>query len=464
MQRFLGFIRPYVGSRSFYKGALSVMLPVTVQQLVNNLFNVVDNLMVGSLDIQGLAMSAVSVANKPIVIFNGLLFGLAGAGGLLISQYFGAHDRKACTGLFWLQMSLSLLCATLFFVLLFCFPDAIMRIFVTDPRTVGLGVEFMRIIGISYFPVAVSSVCVFSMRSLGQNRASMLVSLVSMGVNALCNYALIFGNFGLPRLGVAGAAYGTLIARLFEMTFYLTLLFRNRMYFACEPFSFVTMDASIRRKFSAKARPLIANELLYCVGLNIFFWCYARIDESSLSALTIAELCYQISMVIITGSSSAISVMIGTALGAGELDKARSSTKKLALLTLYISIASTLLCCVLAFLLPQLYNVSNSLRATATQIASTMAVFMPFGFLYAFCFFCLRAGGDTRHATLLDSGFMWALPVPASILMALFLPGKTSILFAVLVVQVLTSARILPALHVLRKGRWIRNITMDEQT
>ena len=460
MQRLRGTLRPYLGDKAFYQGALTVMVPVMVQQLINNMFNMVDTLMVGSLDVQGLAMSAVSVANKPVVIFNGFIFGLAGAGGLMISQYFGAHNRKACIGLFWTEMILAVLNAGVFFALLFFFPESIMRIFVTDPQTIALGVTYMRLISFSYFPAAISSACIFSMRSLGQNRISMLVSLGSMAVNAFCNYLFIFGSLGFPRMGVAGAAWGTLIARLFEMGFYLTLMARRRMYFSFEPGAGLRLDRTIRRTFFGKAVPLIVNELLYGFGLNIFFWCYARLDEAALPALTIAELCYQISAVIITGNSSAVSVLIGASLGAGELDQARENSKKLLLLTLGIGLLSTLLCCGLAFLLPQFYNISDALRATATRITCMMALFAPISFVYAFCFFCLRAGGDTRNAMLLDSGYMWAVAVPACVLMGLLLPGKLPMATAVLIVQLLMNAKLFIALHVLRQGRWVRNITV----
>lgn len=99
-----------------------------------------------------------------------------------------------------------------------------MRIFVNDPRTISLGMEYLSIIWLSYLPLAVSNVCIFSLRSIGENRMSMLVSLAAMGVNALCNYALIFGRLGMPALGVRGAALGTLIARTVEMLFYLRML------------------------------------------------------------------------------------------------------------------------------------------------------------------------------------------------------------------------------------------------
>lgn len=462
MRRLQGTFRSYVGSAAFYRGALAVMLPVIVQQLINNMFNMVDNLMVGSLDVQGLAMSAVSVANKPVVVFNGFVFGLAGAGGLLISQYFGAHNRKACSGIFWTILLLNLVNAGVFFTVLFFWPEAVMRMFVSDPRTVALGVAYMRIIAWSYFPAAVSSVCIFSMRSLGQNRTSMLVSLASMGINAVCNYLLIFGMFGFPRLGVAGAAWGTLIARMFEMGFYLTLMLRRRMYFHFEPAACFRLEGAVRRKFTAKAMPLIINELLYSLGLNIFFWCYARLDEAALPALTIAELCFQISAVIIMGNSSAVSVLIGSALGAGKLQEARDNSKKLMTLTVMISLVSLVVCCLLAFLLPLLYNISDTLRAIATRVACIMAFYTPVNFVYAFCFFCLRAGGDTRNAMLLDSVYMWVVPVPVCVAMALLLPHQMPMLTAVLIVQTLMNAKIVLALRVLRRGRWVRNLTLEE--
>ena len=202
MQTLLAKARPFVGSRSFYAGALGVMAPVAVQQLINNLFNMIDNLMVGSLDASGLAMSAVTVANRPYTIFFGVFFGMTGAAGLLISQYYGARDVKTCRALFALQLVIGLaasLCVGLWLAL---WPESVMRIFVNDPRTISLGMEYLSIIWLSYLPLAVSNVCIFSLRSIGENRMSMLVSLAAMGVNALCNYALIFGRLGMPALGV----------------------------------------------------------------------------------------------------------------------------------------------------------------------------------------------------------------------------------------------------------------------
>ncbi len=453
-------IRPFIGSRAFYKSALAVMIPVTIQQLINNLFNMVDNLMVGSLDVNGLAMSAVTVANRPFMIFFGLFFGMTGAVGLMISQYYGAEDHKTCQGLFSLQLLIGLVASLLFGLVLASFPETVMRIFVSDPYTIELGVSYLRIIWLSYIPVSISSTCIFSLRSLGQNRVSMAVSMAAMAVNAVCNYVLIFGKLGFPAMGVAGAAIGTLISRLVEMIFYLWLLFGKKTIFR---FSFADCRLLSRAQLHAfvmKALPLIANEILWTCGMNIYFWSYARISEPSLPAVTIGEQLSQIASVMAMGTSSAVSVLIGTELGANRLERAKSNCKQLLTLVVCIGVVCALLCSVLGAVLPYAYQVTPELRTLATRITITMGLFAPFNFVYSFCFYCMRAGGDTRNAMLLDSGYMWLVPVPAALLMALLFPGKMPISTAVFVVQFLMNAKVVIALRTLRKGKWVRNITI----
>ena len=378
-------LKPYRADKDFCRRALGVMLPVAVQQLINSLFNMVDNLMVGSLDLNGLAMSAVSVANKPYTIFNCLLFGLTGGAGLMISQYYGAEDHKTCQGLFSLQVGLSVAISVVFFVLLRLLPRQVMGLFVKDENTILLGLSYLAVVSISYLPTSISNVCVFSLRSIGMNRLPMLVSLGTITANAVCNYILIFGKLGAPALGVAGAAWGTLIARTLEMLVYLVLLCGKRMYFNWN-----------------------LKEALRLPGKTVrtFF------------------------------------------------------VKKLLGLDVAVALSSMLLSCLLSVLLPQAYQLTPELRHTATLISLIMSVLCPLQFVYGFCFFCLRAGGDTHSAMLLDSGYMWVVPVPAAVLMGIFLPGRIALWVAVLIVQFLMYAKVFPALWILKQGKWVKNITV----
>lgn len=89
-------LKPYIGSRNFYRQALTVMIPVVIQQLINTLFNVVDNVMVGG--IGALAMSAVTAANKPYLIYNGFFFGMAGAGDCSSASITGPRSGTPARG------------------------------------------------------------------------------------------------------------------------------------------------------------------------------------------------------------------------------------------------------------------------------------------------------------------------------------------------------------------------------
>ncbi len=453
------YLRSFIGEKDFYKRALMVMIPIIIQQLINTLFNVVDNLMVGQLS--GLAMSAVSVANKPSLIYNGFFFGITGAGGLMISQFYGAGNHRKCQSLFALEMILGLGCAVLFTGAMFFGAQTVMRIFVSDPETIEIGVSYLKMVAFSYLPAAVSTTCMFSMRALGRTKTPMMLSLMAMVLNGIFNYTLIFGHFGAPAMGVVGAALGTLLARICEMLLYIFILLRRKAFFSINLASVVDLGKNAFNSFVKKAIPLTINEILWTSGMSVYFWAYARIDETALPAITIADLVVQIGFVISMGMASAIAVLIGTRLGAGEFDEARQNTKKLFTLTLVNALVSTCIGLAMSFALPGVFNVDASMQNLARQLSWVGAVFYLPNAIYGFCFFCLRAGGDTKSAALLDSGYMWLIPVPAAVLLALFGQGRINVILAMLIVQFLMNAKFIIALVVVKKGRWVRNITQD---
>ena len=228
--------------------------------------------------------------------------------------------------------------------------------------------------------------------------------------------------------------------------FYLRLLLRRRIIFSLDLRAALRLPAAVVRAFALKAVPLIANEILWNVGMNVYFWSYARLDEAALPAVTIGEQISTIAAVLAMGTSSTVSVLIGAELGAGRLGQAKSNCKKLLTLVAGIGLLCAGLCLALGAVLPNAFGVTPQLRGLASRIATIMGLCSPFNFLYGFCFYCMRTGGDTRSAMLLDSGYMWLLPVPASLLMALLLPGRLDIASAVLIVQVLMNLKVLPAL------------------
>lgn len=449
----------YRYDKKFAMSALSVMVPVVLQQLISALFNVADNLMVGTLN--AVSMSAVTVANKPYIFYTGVFFGVTGGAGILLSQYFGAGDTKQCQRIFATEMLLGLGWSLLYSLVLLAFPEQVMRIFVSDEATVQLGVDYLRLISFSYIPAAVSMVCVMSARCLGLNRIPTITSVFTIGLNVTFNYIFIFGKLGVPAMGVQGAALGTLLARLIELVFYLFLLMKKKMFFSLDLKCAFRLPRHIWRSFVQRATPLTLNELLFSAGFMVFFWCYSHIDETALPALSIAEMASQMGNVLSSGVGSSVSVLIGTLLGASRFEEAKSNTKKLLSLALTISLMGMALGCTLAFVLPPLYSIGDGLRTLASKMTLIYSMSIPLSVAYLFCFFVLRAGGDTKSATLLDSVYMWIVPIPVALCVALFFP-QIGIVGALLITQSILSTRLIPSVYFLRKGKWVRNITLIE--
>jgi len=452
------YFKAFIGDKSFYKTALIIMVPVVFQELISTLFAAVNNVMVGQLS--ELSISAISVANRPALIFYGLFFGITGAASLMLSQYYGAKQYHQCQGIFILALGTGIVLALFFSAFLYFFPGYVMHIFVSDKSTVAIGVEYLQIIAFSYLPVAVTTTCLFSMRALGNTKQPMFVSMLTVVLNAVLNYIFIFGHLGMPKMGIQGAAWGTLLSRIIEMIIYLMIITQKKTVFSLRIRSVKELGKPILKSYIEKAIPLTINEILWTVGMAIFFWTYAQIDEGSLPAYAISDIIIQIGSSVSMGIASVVSFIIGVNLGAGEFHEAKENMKKLFALSLFVAMASIMFIFILIPWLPGVFNVAPDLESLTKKLAMLGAIFVIPNTLYGACFFCLRTGGDTRTAALLDSGYMWILPVPVAILISLFGKGHMGLLETLFIIQILTNAKLILAIRAVRKGKWIKNITL----
>lgn len=444
----------------FYRYAAGFMLPVIVQQIVASVFNFIDNFMVGTLGAASLA--GVSVANKPYTVFMCLFFGLTGAGCILISQYFGARDEKTTQQVFAVQSIGSLILGLLFFALLSAFPRQIMGIFVTEEATMESGLAYLEVIKYSYIPAAISMSCAPALRSVGKSRVPMIASLIAMGVNITLNSLLIFGLCGFPRLEERGAALATVIARTAEAAFYVYLLARRRSAFSLDIGCARRLPGEVMHTYVRKGIPLTVNEVFWSLGQMIFFWTYSRVQESALPALSLVDQVTTIVYALTSGMASAAITIVGNTLGAGDIPAARRKANQLLCMALAISSFCAVLGFGLAFVVPAVYtSLDAALRWIATQLIFIQSICVIPSALYSTCYSILRAGGDTRSAVMLDSGYMWMAPVPAALICAFALPalGVSDVRIAFCIVQALMNAKIIWALWIIRRGSWARNMT-----
>ena len=201
----------FLKDKIFLKAMLAIALPIALQNLITSSLNMVDTLMITTLGQTSIA--AVGLANQFFFFYILIVFGINSGTSIFIAQYWGKEDIKSIRKVLGLAVSLSAVMGTVFTIIAFLFPQLIMRILIDEPAVIKIGSDYLRIVALSYIPTSVSFAYSVALRTTGKPNIPMKISAISFVTNTFFNYILIFGKFGIPAMGVKGAAWGTVIAR-----------------------------------------------------------------------------------------------------------------------------------------------------------------------------------------------------------------------------------------------------------
>ena len=278
-------------------------------------------------------------------------------------------------------------------------------------------------------------------------------------VNMVFNYLLIFGKLGLPRMGVAGAAIATVISRFVELGLLLFFSVRRR-----ERFSYFTgiyrtlrVPAALTWEIIKKGTPLLFNELLFSVGMTVIVQCYSTCGLTAVAAYNITSTVSNFFFLASFAMGSAIAIVVGQQLGAGELDKARDTAGKMIALGVVMCAAVSVLLALLAPLFPRIYNTNDEVRQLARRLLLVDAVFLTLRGFYNNAYFTLRSGGKSVITFLFDSGFMWVVCIPLAWCLSRLTEMPMLPMYAA--VQAVDILRAVVGLILVRKGVWINNLT-----
>ena len=214
------------GPASFYKKALLIALPVMLQMLIQNMVSLIDNFMVSGLG--DVKMSGVNISGQILFVFMVLLNTICTAGGIFMSQYYGAGDKRGMRQALSFKAVLAAVAIVLYLLVCMVFPRQILSLMVVGNSQADAildeAVKYMFLMGFNGIPMAISTICSSSLREIGRVRTPLFISVIATLVNTFFNWVLIYGNLGAPRLEVQGAAIATIIARLTEMTMFLIFI------------------------------------------------------------------------------------------------------------------------------------------------------------------------------------------------------------------------------------------------
>lgn len=451
------FFKQYIGTKEFYKNTISIAVPVMIQTLITALVNLIDNVMIGSVGAD--AITAVAISNKYYMLFYATATGLAGSSSIYISQFFGANNKKNCQKILNITIVCSVILGSIFTLLIAIVPNQIVGIFTDTDSIMTLTVGYLKYAKFSYIPTALSLAVMICLRAVGINGVQMKIGIITVFTNTILNYALIYGNLGLPELGIEGAAIATLIARLVEVSIYITILVRHISFYKLDIKGMLHLDFSILKKVMIKCLPLTFNELIFSLGSTTIFISYMSVDESLVSAVSVADTIMSISFAIFAGLSSTIAILIGKTLGAGEIEEAKSNSGKLRLFGAMVGVVIGAIMFLIAPLIPNLYtNITPEIKETIVALVRTKGVLTPIYVINVCAFFTIRSGGDVVSTMIMDSGMLWLFMVIPSILISTYTDLPLVTVF--IIIECTEFAKSIVSTYFIRKGKWAKNLAV----
>ena len=451
------------GDRDFYAQVVAVVVPIIIQNTVSNVVSLLDNVMVGR--VGTLQMSAVAIVNQLLFVFNLCIFGgLAGAG-IFATQYAGAHDDKGVRDCFRVKWMIALSMLACALVVLIAFPKRLIGMYLAQETaqadaaaTLGFGMDYLTVMRWGLLPFGVSQVYASTLREVGETRLPMFASVAAILVNLVFNYFLIFGKCGFPELGVTGAAIATVLSRYVETAVIMvyTHMKSHHFGFIRGAYRSLRVPKPLMISILRRGTPLLVNEFLWSSGMAVLLQCYSVRGLDVVAACNIATTVSNLFKVVFLSMGNAVAIMVGQALGANDIERAKNCTWRLMTLSVGSNLIMATLLALFAPAIPNIYNTEPHVRQIATQLIYVVAVMMP---AYSFshcCYFTLRSGGKTIITFLFDSVFTWCVNVPAAWLLAY----KTGLGIVPLYfgVQALEMVKVVGGFVLVKKGVWIHNI------
>lgn len=440
----------------FYKNVIMLMLPIALQNLINVGISSIDVIMLGRVGED--VLSGASLGSQINFIMSLFLFGLMSGSSVLIAQYWGKKDSEPIKTVFGIAMKVSAAIGIVFFAVTMAIPGTLMRIFTNDLQVIGYGVEYLRIVCWSYLMIPLTMTYLNTMRSMEEVIVATVAYLASMVTNIIVNAFLIFGIAGLPKLGIRGAAIGTVVARAAEL---IIVIVHNCVKNKTLPFRFSYLTRKNRllwKDFLSYSVPVMANELIWGAGVSAISAVLGHMGSSVVAANSVAQVVRQLAMVVGFGISSTTAIMLGKTIGAGEKKLAELYAKRF----LFLSVATGLLGAVVVLIARPICLATLVLTPQARKYLNFMMYIMSYfvigqsvntTIVVGIC----RSGGDTRFGLVLDTVFLWGVAILGGFLSAFVFKWGVYVTYIILLSDEVIKVPI--TLWRYRTKKWLKNVT-----
>lgn len=388
-----------------------IATPIAIQGIVSATLSMVDNIMVGFLGETELA--AVGVGSQLFMVHYLVLFGILSGSATFMAQFYGTKDMANIRKVIGFDFTLLAALGAVIFLLVNCFTDGILSLYTEDAAVKALAAQYVRINSLSFLLLAVSSPLEMAFKATQQVRIPMIISNVVFFTNIAINYVLIFGKLGFPKMGVAGAAIGTISSRIIEVLMNSYFAFRTGNEFCGKVRSYFGWDRELVRRIIKNATPTTINEFFWSFGQTMYVAAFSRISTTAYAAYQAANSIFNIFNFAAFSIGDAALILVGEKLGEGDMEYTWKLSKHLIKACILAGLAIGTITILLSQPLSGIFKLTDAGKMYTRYIlivfGATMAADLFNGLQIAGI---LRAGGDTKFAMISESLCIWLIAVP----------------------------------------------------
>lgn len=448
-----------VKDKQLYKTLFKLALPAAFQGVISLLLNYMDVIMVSPLGDQVLA--GVSQANQISGLFGTIVMGVASGSTVMVSQYWGRRDETRIKQIFAMVFQICIAIAVLVLLAILIFPRSVLGIVIGEANVVDAAVPYITTVCFSYILFALSSPMVSLLRCVEMVTITFYISISSLLINVVFNYAFIFGAFGIiPAMGARGAALATVIARTVEFLIVFRYLFKKQKAITIKPKDLLHSDKLMWKDYARHGLPVAIGDMQWgLVGI-----CKAAIigqlGQTMMAAFGMAESVMSLGTIFTGSLAGAACVIIGKTVGAKEYKKTRDYSNTIQVIYACVGVIMALVIFFTRGITPGLYAASEEARTLATQFIG-VAAFTLIGTCYhAACFVGINRGaGDGRFVFIVDMICGWGIVIPLTLLVAFVFKSPLPLIY--FTIRCDQSFKWIIAFFRLRGNKWIRNVTRD---
>ena len=448
-----------IRDKEFYKRLFLLALPLAGQSILALSVNLADNIMVGQLG--DTALSGVYVANQWNNLLQKFIQGFCTASLVIATQYWGRRDIDSIKTISAMTAKFCLFTGVVFFIMAFVFPRWLLGMYTNEAAVIEESVRYMRIVCFSYLFYCVTEVLMASMRCVETVGIGLYISISTLIINIVLNYLLIFGKFGLPKMGIQGAAVATLVARAVETSIMVYYVKVKDCKLGLKLSDILRHSRVLLKDYIRYGIPIFAGSAMWGVNMTVQSSIIGRLGESAISAVSISNNMFEIVSVAMYGVSSATGIIIGKTVGSGDYELVKKYTKTLQLVFIGMGIGTGILMYSSHWLIPVLYpTITGETARVVYQLICVLSV-MVLGTAYQVS--CLtgivRAGGCTHFVFVNDTIFIWCVLIPSGLLAAFVFDAPAWVVFACLKCDQILKCIV--AVVKVNRFNWIKNITRD---